>query len=51
MRLVAAWTIAFKTSIGRSPSGRGSAGQFVGTTRSSAPASATERTHSGNSRS
>jgi hypothetical protein len=51
MRLVDAATIARMTSIGRSPSGRGSRGQFVGTHSSSAPASAAARTHSGKSRS
>ena len=51
MRFVAAVTIARSTSIGRSPAGRGSRGQFVGTQSSSAPRSAADRVHSGNSRS
>ena len=51
IRFVEAATIARSTSIGRSPSGRGSRGQLVGTHSSSAPRSAAARTHSGNSRS
>ena len=51
MRLVLAWLITRRTSIGRSPAGRSSSGQFVGTHSSSAPRRATPRTHSGNSRS
>ena len=43
IRFVAAWTIVLRTSIGRSPSGRGSTGQLVGTQSSSAPSSATAR--------
>jgi len=49
MRLAKAATPMFAVTIGRSPGGSGSAGQFVGTASRSAPARAGNLTHSGNS--
>jgi len=49
IRLANAATPMFAVTIGRSPAGIGSAGQLVGTARSSAPARAGRLTHSGNS--
>ena len=50
-RLTRAAAMAICTSGGRSPAGRSTSGQLVGTAMSSAPASASMRVSSGNSRS